>query len=172
MVWREEVAAEAGAEGSSQPIAGHFETLGWLDDGKADVVRRLFAVELARTHDHARSLGKLAGERPRITPGGANPEVETAAGHVGVDAEGGEQFDTDLEPTSIRGPQLVNMSLIAPRGDRGGLHWSGDHAPRVFANLSEVVDEISITSVEAGPSAGQIRTLRQGVDGDHALSSR
>ena len=63
------------------------------------------------------------------------------------------------------------MVVVVEGDDGGGLGGSRHHHPDVLAHLLQVVDELGVAGVEPDANPGQVRSLRQRVDGDDAVGA-
>ena len=68
-------------------------------------------------------------------------------------------------PRPLRGDVVV----VAERGDHRGLHRRGNDHPGVLADLEQLRDQRRVAGDEAGPVAGEVRSLRQRVHGEQAV---
>jgi hypothetical protein len=77
-----------------------------------------------------------------------------------------------LPAPRVARPLLVDVDVVGERRSRGRLHGRGRHEPGVLADLPQVADEGGVAGHEAGPQARHVRSLRQGMDGEHAVVAR
>ena len=143
--------------------------------GQAHVAGARLAVELAGADQHAGVGGQPAGPGPRRRrrappprgrtppPGitGSRPHPQSSR-IVGQQRRVARRYRSRCSSTCSSSPYA---------GHRRRLHRAGDHEAGVLADLGEVGDQLPVAGVEPGPRPGQVRSLRQRVDGQHAVGA-
>jgi hypothetical protein len=65
----------------------------------------------------------------------------------------------------------VDVLVVRERGDACCLRRTGHQHPDVLAHLLEVLDEVPVARIEADAETGEVRPLRERVDGDDTVTA-
>ena len=133
---------------------------------------RIGAVELAGADYHPATLSQPASQGPSVVVRGPDPEVEAASWKIRRESQHTQNLPCEFQAVPIDAALLDHVGLVSPGSSGCALDRTRNHASSVLAHLAEIVHQPRVASIETGPDARQVRSLRQGMDAEHAVNPR